>query len=164
METLNDALIEQLKDLYSAETQLVDALPKMAEEAVNPQLRTALENHLQETKAQVKRLEQISEILDEDLTGHTCKAMKGLIKEGEEAVSEDYECEELKDVQIVAAAQRVEHYEIAGYGNAIALAEHLKLKEVASLLEQTIKEEGNADKLLTSVCQKQIFPSCEAAA
>lgn len=162
METLNDALIEQLKDLYSAESQLLEALPKMAKAANNKALKSAFDGHLRETKQQLERLEKASAILDEKLTGHTCKAMKGLIKEGEDAIEEDYSCEALKDIQLVAAAQRVEHYEIAAYGNAIALANHLEMDQISKLLEKTIEEEGGADKKLTKICQQELFASCDA--
>lgn len=162
MKNLREALIEQLKDLYSAETQLVEALPKMAKAVISPELKSAIENHLKETKEHVKRLEKIGKSLEEKLDGHVCKAMKGLIKEGEDVISEDYDDEALIDVQVVAAAQRVEHYEIAGYGNAIALAEYLDLGEASSTLQKTIEEEGNADKGLTKICQQSLFAACEA--
>jgi ferritin-like metal-binding protein YciE len=157
MENLEEVLIEQLKDLYSAETQLADALPIMMEGASHKKLKSALSSHLEETKTQIERLEKIAKALGEDLTGHTCKGMKGLIKEGEDALNEDYEDTVLKDIQIVAAAQRVEHYEIAGYGNAIALADFLEMKEVSFLLGETIVEEGNADKALTKLTKDQLF-------
>lgn len=161
MENLHDVLIEQLRDLYSAETQLVEALPKMVGSADNVTLKKAFEDHLTETRNQVKRLDQISKAIGEDLTGHVCKAMKGLIKEADESIAEEYEGDGLKDVMLVAAAQRVEHYEIAGYGNAIALADYLGLEEVSALLEETITEEGNADKKLTQICTSELFDQCE---
>ncbi len=161
MKTLRDSLVEQLKDIYSAETQLVEALPMMIEGAINPQLKKAIKSHLKETEEQVSRLDKISQFLDADLTGHTCKAMKGLIKEGEDVLSEDYGCDGLIDVQIVAAAQRVEHYEIAAYGNAIALAQFLDKAEVVKLLDESIEEEGAADKALTELCESTLFAACE---
>lgn len=161
MDNLQDILVEQLKDLYSAESQLIDALPKMAEGAESKELKNAFESHLKETKNHLKRLEQIERILDEDLGGHKCKAMVGLIKEGSDVLSEDYESHGLKDVMLVSAAQRVEHYEIAGYGNAIALAKFLKQKDIVALLEETIVEEGNADKTLTKLCESKLFGRCK---
>lgn len=160
MKNLHDALIEQLKDLYSAETQLIDALPKMAKGSESPDLRRAFENHLTETQKQVKRLDEIAEELDDNFEGHTCQAMKGLIKEGSAILQEEYESGCLKDVMLVAAAQRVEHYEIAGYGNAIALADYLGLESVRDLLQETIEEEGEADNGLTLLCQEQLFEGC----
>lgn len=160
METLRDVLIEQLKDLYSAETQLVEALPNVIKGCKNSELKKAFQSHLNETKTQVQRLGKIALLLDEDLEGHTCKAMQGLVKEASETLKEEYANSALKDVMIVASAQRIEHYEIAGYGNAIALAEELELEEVLQLLQETIDEEGNADKDLTDICVRQLFDAC----
>lgn len=157
METLKDLLIEQLKDLYSAENQLVESLPEVSSAVTSPKLKKLIDGHLKQTTEHVQRLETISQQLDEDLEGHTCKAMKGLIKEVKEAIDEEYRCEALRDIQIVAAAQRVEHYEIAGYGNAIAIAQFLDLGKISSLLHKTIEEEGEADKSLTELCQKELF-------
>jgi len=160
MKNLYEVLVEQLKDLYSAETQLIQALPEMVKSATNKKLSRAFEDHFGETKNQLKRLEKIEKMIKEKLDGHTCKAMKGLIKEAQDGMSETYKFEMLKDVMLVADAQRIEHYEIAGYGNAIALAEALGMSEIASMLHETIMEEGNADKGLTLLCQKAIFPEC----
>lgn len=160
MKTLRDLLTEQLKDLYSAEKQLIEALPEMAKAARSSGLKKAFQNHLEETKGQAKRLEKCSTLIDEKLNGHTCKAMKGLIQEGKEALEESYSEDALRDVMLVSAAQRVEHYEIAGYGNAIALAQYLGLDEVAELLQETIEQEGEADKLLTALCEQELFDEC----
>jgi len=157
METLHEALVEQLKDLYSAETQLVEALPEMAKGATAPSLKNGLKTHLQETKEQVKRLDSIAKLLDEDLSGHTCKAMKGIIKEAQDTLEEEYEYTVLKDIMIVAASQRVEHYEIAGYGNAVALAKELGLEEVVDLLNQTLEQEKETDAKLSALCEKELF-------
>src|SRR4051794_13330852 len=129
MTTLRDALIEEMKDLYDAEKQLVKALPKMAKGASNDELRTALENHLEETRNHVTRLEQVFEQLDERAKGKHCAGIAGIIEEGSEALSEDAH-EPVLDAMIIASAQRAEHYEMAAYGTAIAWAEALELNEV----------------------------------
>lgn len=147
---LSDVLKVQLKDLYSAEQQLTKAIPKMAHRATNSELKSALANHLRETVDHVGRLERIAEIMDVPLNGHTCKAMKGLIVEGEEILDADGESAAL-DAGIIAAAQRVEHYEMAAYGSARAFAELMGENEVAELLAQTLEEEKAADGILNRV-------------
>ena len=139
-----------MKDLYDAEKQLVKALPKMAKAAGSDELRTAFENHLEETKGHVQRLEQAFELLEEKAKSKPCEAMKGLIAEGQEAMEEDFS-EPLLDSAIICAAQKVEHYEIAGYGTVTAWARVLGLEDVAELLEQTLEEEKAADEKLTEV-------------
>jgi ferritin-like metal-binding protein YciE len=151
--SLQDLYIDELRDLYNAETQLVKALPKMAKAASNSQLREAFENHLRETSEQVSRLEQIFEQLGEKATGKRCLGMEGLVKEGSETMKEDYS-EEVKDAAIIGAAQRVEHYEMAGYGTARAFAELLGEKEHVTLLGQTLEEEKQADKKLTQLAER----------
>jgi len=158
MESLQDVLVDQLKDLYSAETQLVAALPKLAEKASHLKLKRAFQSHLAETKNHVKRLEKISKVINSKLTGKTCKAMKGLIEEGKEAMKEDGK-PSLIDALLIGAAQRVEHYEIAAYGTARAIARHLGMQEVSKLLDETIKEEGAADKTLTAISESDILPA-----
>lgn len=155
LETLDDLLEMQLKDLYSAEKQLVKALPKMAAKAKDSQLRQGFEMHLQETENHVARLEQISDTLNIGLSGHTCKAMEGLIAEGQETMSERA-TDEVMDAALIAAAQRVEHYEISGYGTAAHFAERLGHSEVAAILRQTLQEEQNTDTKLNTLAKGYI--------
>ncbi|MET4106327.1 ferritin-like domain-containing protein [Hymenobacter sp. UYP22] len=155
LETLDDLLEMQLKDLYSAEKQLVKALPKMAAKANDPQLRQGFETHLQETENHVARLEQIGEALDISLGGHTCKAMEGLIAEGQETMSERA-TDEVMDAALIAAAQRVEHYEISGYGTAAHYAERLGHSKAAAILRQTLAEEQNTDTKLNTLAKSYI--------
>jgi ferritin-like metal-binding protein YciE len=152
-DAVRELYIDELRDLYNAETQLVKALPKMAKASANEQLREAFEDHLRQTTEHVSRLEQIFEELEEKPTGKKCMGMEGLIKEGSETMKEDYE-EEIKDAAIIGAAQRVEHYEIAGYGTVRALAELLGEDEQVSLLEQTLEEEKEADQKLNDLAEE----------
>jgi ferritin-like metal-binding protein YciE len=151
--SLRGLYIDELRDLYNAETQLVKALPKMAKAASNDQLRQAFEEHLRQTTEQVSRLEQIFEQLEEKPSGKKCLGMEGLVKEGAETMGEDY-ADDVMDAAIIGAAQRVEHYEMAGYGTARALAELLGENEHASLLNQTLEEEKQADQKLTDLSQE----------
>jgi ferritin-like metal-binding protein YciE len=153
METLRALYIEELKDLYSAETQITKALPKLVEAATNSSLRQAFESHLEETRNHVTRLEQIFEGLDESPKGKTCEGMKGLLKEGDERAGEKGDADVL-DAGIISAAQRVEHYEIAGYGSARTYAELLGEKEAVRLLSETLEEEKAADTKLTQVARR----------
>jgi ferritin-like metal-binding protein YciE len=152
-DSLRDLYIDELKDLYSAETQLVKALPKMAKAASNDQLRQAFEEHLRQTSEHVSRLEQIFQALEEKPTGKKCVGMEGLVKEGSEVMKEDYG-DEVKDAAIIGAAQRVEHYEMAGYGTVRAFAELLGETEHVSLLEETMNEEKEADEKLTQLAEE----------
>jgi len=154
--TLADLLHEELKDLYSAENQLVKALPKMAKAATNAKLKAGFTSHLEQTKGHVDRLVQAGEILGLKLTGHKCKAMEGLIEEGAEMIEEDAE-DAIKDAGLIGAAQRVEHYEMAGYGTAAALARQLGHKNVVKLLERTLKEEKETDEKLTKVAETAVY-------
>ena len=147
---LKDLYIDELKDIYSAETQLVKALPKMAKAAASEELRSGFEEHLEQTKGHVARLEQIFQALEEKPTGKKCMGMEGLIKEGGEAAGEDYE-DDAKDAALIGAAQRVEHYEIAAYGTVRAMAEQLGENEAMDLLSQTLQEEKDADAKLTEL-------------
>ena len=147
---LQQLYIDELKDLYSAETQLVKALPKMAKAASSEELRNGFEEHLEQTKGHVQRLEQIFEMLDESPKGKTCKGMQGLIEEGSEVIEDDFE-DGVKDAGLIGAAQRVEHYEIAAYGTAKAFAETLDEAEHVELLEQTLQEEKESDEKLTQL-------------
>jgi ferritin-like metal-binding protein YciE len=150
VETLEELLIDELKDLYSAEKQIVRALPKLAKSATNPELSEALRTHLEETKEQVARLEKISELIGKKLTGKTCVGMKGVLEEGSD-VLEETEKGAIRDAALIAASQRVEHYEMAGYGAARDFAKLLGRGDIASLLEATLEEEKSADKKLTSI-------------
>ena len=149
-ETLKDLLIDELKDLYHAEKQLVKALPKMAKAALHEDLQAGILAHLEETKEHVVRLERAFKLLDEPAKAKVCPAMKGLIEEGEEAL-EEKEKSAVRDAQIIGSAQRIEHYEMAAYGTARALAETLGEAQVAKILQKTLDEEGEADKKLTAV-------------
>src|SRR6266849_3314594 len=151
-DSLRELYIDELKDLYNAETQLVKALPKMAKAASNDQLRQAFEEHLRQTSEHVSRLEQIFETLEEKPSGKKCLGMEGLVKEGSETMKENY-TGDVKDAAIIGAAQRVEHYEMAGYGSVRAFAELLGENEHTSLLEQTLDEEKQADQKLTELAQ-----------
>lgn len=152
-ENLQELLVEELKDIYNAEHQLTKALPKMAKAAQNEDLKAGFLTHLEETKGHIERLEKAFELLGEKAKGKTCKAMKGLIEEGAEAIEEN-DASFTRDAQLIGAAQRVEHYEIAAYGTVRAMAKLLGHDEVADLLKQTLEEEGATDKKLTSVAAK----------
>ena len=155
LEDLRDLYVEQLRDLYSAENQLVKALPKMAKAASNEELSQAFLDHLEETKGHVARLKDIFDKLGKKPTGKVCKAMEGLIEEGKEAIEEDAE-DEVKDAELVAAAQRVEHYEMAGYGTVRSFAKLLGDKDAVAILSQTLEEEAACDKKLTKLAESTI--------
>jgi ferritin-like metal-binding protein YciE len=154
VKTMQELLIDELKDLYSAEKQIVRALPKLAKAVTSPDLKQAILSHLEETKGQVTRLEQIAGIVGKKLTGKTCVGMKGVLEEGSE-VLEDTDKGSIRDAALIAASQRVEHYEMAGYGSAREFARLLGQADIAKLLEETLAEEKNADKKL-SVISKQV--------
>jgi ferritin-like metal-binding protein YciE len=151
--SLRELYVEQLRDLYDAENQLIKALPKMAKEATSDELRQGIEEHLEQTRGQAERLEQIFEQLGEKAKGKKCKGMQGLIEEGQETLEEDME-EDTKDAAIIAAAQRVEHYEISGYGTARTYANLLGENEAAELLEQTLQEEKETDQKLNQLAEE----------
>lgn len=153
IESLRELYVDQLKDLYNAEQQLIKALPKMAKASTSEDLRAAFEDHLGQTRQHAQRIETIFEQMGEKATGKTCKAMEGLVKEGSEVMEEDME-DGIKDAAIIAAAQRVEHYEIAGYGCVKAYATRLGDEKAASLLEQTLQEEKQADELLNGIAEQ----------
>jgi|SRR6056297_292185 len=153
--SLDDLLVEQLQDLYDAENRLVDALPKMEEAAKAADLKSAFQSHLAETKGHVNRLEQAFKLLEAKPKRETCEAMKGLVKEGEKVVDASGD-PDIKDAALIAAAQRVEHYEIAGYGSARNFAQRCGRNDVASLLQETLDEEGNADKKLTAIAESSV--------
>lgn len=148
-ESLKELLIEELKDIYDAEKQLVKALPKMAKASFDEELKAGFTAHLEETKEHVARLERVFKLLDEPAKGKTCPAMKGLIEEGSEAL-EEKEASAVRDAQLIGSAQRIEHYEMASYGTVRTLAETLGEDEVAEILQATLDEEGEQDKKLTA--------------
>jgi|SRR5579871_2700258 len=158
MESLRELLVEELSDLYSAEKQLVQALPKIAKAADSENLRQAIEDHLEETTHQVSRLDEVFEKLEEKPKRKKCKAMEGLIEEGSEVIKE-HATSPIRDAALIGAAQRVEHYEMAAYGTARSLAKTLGLEDVAQLLQETLDEEGNADKKLNELALNEINPS-----
>ncbi|HEY4284530.1 MAG TPA: ferritin-like domain-containing protein [Chthoniobacterales bacterium] len=161
LESLETLYVEELRDIYNAENQLLKALPKMAKAASASELKQAFEDHLEQTKEHVERLEEIFEKLDKKPTGKTCKAMKGLVEEGSEIIEEDGE-EHVIDAGLIAAAQKVEHYEIASYGTVRTWAEILGEDDAVELLQQTLDEEGETDKRLSELAQDLI--NVEAAA
>jgi ferritin-like metal-binding protein YciE len=162
IDTLQTLLEEQLKDIYSAEKQLTKALPKMAKACSSDTLREAIETHLEETEGQIVRLDEIAEKLGVKLSGKKCAAMEGLVEEGVEAMEYDGD-ENLVDAAIIAAAQRVEHYEIAAYGTAKAFAEKLNLSEVVDLLEESLDEESSTDEKLTTISEDEILAGIEVS-
>jgi ferritin-like metal-binding protein YciE len=155
LESLRDLLVEQLQDLYDAEHRITKALPKMAKAATSPELKAAFEKHLTETKGQIDRLDQVFDSMGVKAKKKTCKAMQGLIEEGEETIKEDAE-PEVKDAALIAAAQRVEHYEMAGYGTVSAYAKLLNEKVVLKLLQATFAEEKATDEALTELAESTI--------
>ncbi len=156
LRNLHDLFEEQLQDLYSAENQLVEALPKMANAASHEELRDAFEQHLAETRGHVSRLQEIFSQIGTSPGGETCKGMEGLITEGEEVLELQGDPAVI-DAALIAAAQRVEHYEIAGYGTVRTLAEHLDLGDARGLLNETLDEESKADSLLTKIATGGMF-------
>lgn len=149
-DTFHGLFIEELKDIYHAENQLVKALPKMAKAAATEDLKAGFLAHLEETKGHVQRLEKVFSLLGEKAKGKPCKAMKGLVEEGAEAIEEN-DAGVVRDVQLIGAAQRVEHYEIAAYGTVVAMAKLMGHTEEAALLQETLDEEGATDKKLTTL-------------
>jgi len=162
IETLQELFIDELKDLYSAETQIIKALPKMIKNANSDELRGAFEEHLEQTKGHVDRLDQIFGELNASPKGKKCTGMEGLLEEGKELMAEDIEPEVL-DAGLISAAQRVEHYEIAGYGTVRTYAELLGLDEAAKLLQETLDEEKETDRKLTSIAESVNVEAAEMA-
>jgi ferritin-like metal-binding protein YciE len=152
LENLEQLFLQELRDLYDAEDQITEALPKMIEAAHYPQLKNALQEHLEITRQQIQRLDQVFNILGEDASGQTCKGMKGVIKEGDEIISQGGD-DATVDAGIISAAQRVEHYEMAGYGTVRTYAQLLGQQQIASLLQQTLDEEKEADEKLTEIAR-----------
>lgn len=155
MTPLEELLQDELKDLYSAENQMLKSLPRMAKAASSPELKRAFERHLEETRRQVERLQQIGEELEMKMTGKKCAGMEGLIEEAKELM-EEIEDDDALDAGLIGAAQKAEHYEIAAYGTARTHAEVLGYRRVAKLLQQTLNEEGNTDKKLTQLAETLI--------
>lgn len=161
IDSMEKLFVDELRDLYSAETQITKALPKMAKGATSNELTTAFEHHLKETEEQVKRLEQIFEMLGESPKGETCEGMKGLLEEGEKMLHETQKGP-VRDEALISAAQRVEHYEMAGYGTARTFAERLGKEQIVQLLSKTLEEEKNADHKLTE-CSNAVYRQRRAA-
>jgi ferritin-like metal-binding protein YciE len=155
LESLQELYLEQLKDLHSAESQIIEALPKMIEQTKHTELRQAFEKHLGQTREQLRRLDQIGQRAGQKLTGHKCKGMEGLLEEGEEMLKERSDSDVL-DAALISAAQRVEHYEMAAYGCARTYARLLGLEDDAKLLQRTLDEEGDTDHLLTELAERVI--------
>lgn len=160
LNSFDDLLTHQLEDVYDAEHQLMDALPKMADAASSGDLRNAFNTHLMETRVHAQRLEEVFRLLGKDASRTTCPAMKGLVKEGSETIKATGD-PKVKDAALIASAQRIEHYEIAAYGTLRALARQVGLDAAARLFQQTLDEEGNADKKLTRLAEGHI--NAEAA-
>lgn len=160
--SFQDLFREQIEDLYDAEHRLTEALPKMADAAHSSQLKQAFQDHLTETQGHVSRLEQIFRALNTDPKRTTCQAMKGLVSEGEEMIKAKGD-PDIKDAALIAAAQRVEHYEISGYGSARAFARRLGLNQAVNLLQQTLEEEKAADEKLNRIAESSVNPQASGA-
>jgi len=161
-DSLEDLLVEQIQDLYDAEQRLVKALPRMSEAANAPELETAFTEHLRETEGHVKRLESAFQKLGREPERETCDAMKGLISEGEDMIKTEGD-PAVRDAALIAAAQRIEHYEIAGYGTAKTFAQRVGRDDVANLLQETLDEESAADQELTRLAEAAINPEAARA-
>jgi ferritin-like metal-binding protein YciE len=162
MDSLADLLEDEVKDLYSAENQLIKALPKMTKKATSKTLKEAFTMHLAETRGHVERLQKVGGIMGIKLGGKKCKAMEGLVEEGKEIIEEDGEGSVI-DTGLIGAAQRVEHYEMAGYGCAREMAHSLGMSDVAALLQETLNEEMAADKKLTKIARSEVLKDAAAA-
>jgi ferritin-like metal-binding protein YciE len=162
MESLKDLFVDELKDLYSAENQILKALPKMIKKATSPDLKAGFEKHLKETQVHVERLEKIFQELEESPKGKKCKGMEGVIADGKELMEEDAE-PEVMDAGLIGAAQHVEHYEMAGYGCVRTYAELLGLNSIAKLLQKTLDEEKATDEKLTELARNINVEAEEAA-
>lgn len=155
LETLHDLYLTELRDLYSAENQIVKALPKVIEKTTNPELRQALESHLEETRGHVTRLEEVFQMHGEEAKKQKCKGMQGVLDEGEEMLGYDAP-PEVRDAAIISACQRVEHYEMAAYGSVRTYAEQMGHERAAALLQQTLDEEKEADEKLTDIAESRV--------
>ena len=161
MDSLEELFVDELKDLFNAENQLIKALPKLAKKATTPALKKAFTDHLKQTEEHVARLQKIGQMLGEKLTGKKCAAMEGLVEEGGEILEEDDQ-NAIIDAALIGAAQRVEHYEIAAYGTVRAMAETLGHNDIVELLQETLDEEGAADKLLTKISTGEVLKAARA--
>jgi ferritin-like metal-binding protein YciE len=161
MDSLDELLEDELKDIFNAENQLVKALPKLAKKASSPTLKKAFTDHLAQTQGQIERLQKVGEMLGIKLTGKKCHAMEGLVAEGKEILEEDGQSPVI-DAALIGAAQRVEHYEMAAYGTVRALAEQLGHTKAVKLLQATLDEEGATDKLLTQIAEDEVLPAALA--
>lgn len=155
LRTLHDLFIHELKDLYDAEHQILEALPLMIEAATHPELKQAFEEHRKQTEEQVNRLEEVFDMLGEEAKRQTCDGMKGVLKEGHKVLTEKME-DNVRDAALITAAQRVEHYEIAGYGAVVTFARLMEHEEEADLLQETLDEEGEADHILTEIAERVV--------
>lgn len=162
LNTFDELFVEQLQDLYDAEQRLTKALPQMANAAHNPALRSAFQEHLRQTENQITRLDKVFQSIGKNAQSKTCEAMKGLVAEGSEIINSEGD-PDVKDAALIAAAQRVEHYEIAAYGTARTFAQRLGKTEAARLLEETLAEEKDTDKKLNMLAEKAINPKAAAA-
>lgn len=163
LRNLEDLFYHHLKDIYNAETQLIDALPKMEERARNDELKRAFSEHLEETRNQQKRLQEIADNLGIELTGKKCEAMEGLIREAQELISEDAK-DHVRDAGLIADAQKIEHYEISAYGTAREYAKALNKQDIAEMLDQILQEESNADEKLNKIAIGSINVKAKAEA
>lgn len=161
LRNLDDVLHHELTDLYSAEKQLTNALPKMARAASTQELQNAFEQHLEQTNGHIQRLEEVGKMLDVTITGETCEAMEGLIEEGEDLLQDNDPGESL-DAALISAAQRIEHYEIAAYGSARTFAGRLGHDEAARILQQTLEEESSTDERLTRIAEASVNPEAKS--
>lgn len=161
MDSLEELLEDELKDIFNAENQLLKALPKMAKKASSPTLKEAFTSHLKQTEGHIARLEQIGKALDISLKGKVCHAMKGLVEEGKEVLEEDGQ-NAVIDAALIGAAQRVEHYEMAAYGTVRGIAKQLGHANIVKLLQQTLDEEGAADKKLTQIADGEVLADAES--
>lgn len=162
LNNLEDLFHHQLKDIYHAETQLIEALPQMRDEAASQELKNAISDHLEETENQKKRLTDIAKTIDIELSGESCEAMKGLIREAKSFISEDAE-DIVRDAGIIADAQRIEHYEISAYGTALQFAQALNHQVAETKLQQTLNEEKDADQRLSIIAEQTINPQAKNA-
>jgi ferritin-like metal-binding protein YciE len=161
LNSFDDLFLEQLQDLYDAEQRLTKALPKMAEAARSSSLKAAFQEHFRQTENHVARLEQVFKLIGKSAQSRTCQAMKGLVEEGDEVISASGD-PDVRDAALIAAAQRVEHYEIAGYGTARTFAQRLGRQDAARLLQETLDEEAATDKKLTALAEQAINPRAAA--
>lgn len=163
LNSLDKVLEHELKDIFSAENQILKALPKMVKSCNLSALKDALQTHIKETEKQIERLQKIADMIGIKLTGKVCKGMQGLLEEGREVMEQDSENPALLDLMLIAAAQKVEHYEISAYGTIRTIAEELRLSAVVQLLQQSLDEESAADEKLTQICEEEVMNEASSA-